>query len=98
VPPGIDPNSELVEDGSHIRLRNVRIAYTFRPENKWVKSVNLYAAATNLFLITADGFRGIDPEANDTFDSMSLGQVNRGFISNAYPSARTFTLGLNASF
>jgi TonB-linked SusC/RagA family outer membrane protein len=95
----IPSNSELVEDGSHLRLRNVMLTYNV-PTAKlsWINNLNIYMGGSNLVLLS--NFRGYDPEASrigpdsgNTFNG-----VIRGIIRAEYPNARTFTLGLNANF
>jgi TonB-linked SusC/RagA family outer membrane protein len=95
----VPSNSELIEDGSHLRLRNVRLGYQIPTSGfSWLSNLNLYVMGNNLFLWT--DFRGYDPEATrigpdsgNTFNS-----VVRGVIRAEYPNARTFTFGLNANF
>lgn len=95
----VPSNTELVEDGSHLRLKNVRLAYQVPTASiAWLNTLNVYFAGTNLFLWT--DFRGYDPEATrigpdagNTFNG-----VIRGIIRAEYPNARTFTVGLNANF
>jgi len=94
-------NSELVEDGTHFRLKNVRLGYTFETVGlSWVKGLNVYVAGSNLLLLT--DFRGFDPEAvgsaNPGSGSRPFRNVLRGFVNTTYPSARTFTIGINANF
>jgi TonB-linked SusC/RagA family outer membrane protein len=97
----VPSNSELVEDGTHLRLKNVRLGYTFNPKNlSWLRSLNVYVAGNNLLLFS--DFRGFDPEAvgsaNPGAGSRPFSNVLRGFVNTNYPSARTFTIGLNANF
>ena len=95
----VPSNSELVEDGTHLRLKNVRLGYTFDNVGlSWVKNLNVYVAGNNLLLLT--DFRGFDPEAVGRAGggSSQFPNVVRGFVRNTYPSARTFTIGLNANF
>lgn len=95
----IPSNSELVEDGSHLRLRNVMLSYNVPTDNlKWFSNLNLYASGSNLFLLSS--FRGYDPEATrigpDSGNTFS--GVIRGVIRAEYPNAKMFTIGLNANF
>jgi TonB-linked SusC/RagA family outer membrane protein len=95
----VPSNSELVEDGTHLRLKNVRLGYTFDNVGlSWVKNLNVYIAGSNLLLLT--DFRGFDPEAVGRAGggASQFPNVVRGFVRNTYPSARTFTIGLNANF
>jgi TonB-linked SusC/RagA family outer membrane protein len=95
----IPSNSELVEDGSHLRLRNVMLSYNVPTGNvKWLQNLNLYVSGSNLMLLS--GFRGYDPESAriGPDSSNQYSGVIRGIIRAEYPNARTFTFGLNANF
>ena len=92
------PNSEYVEDGSHLRLKNVRLAYNFLPEKIGVngfKSATLYLSGANLLLIS--DFRLIDPETSN-FGRTGLGNIAQGYADGEYPNPRVLTLGLNVTF
>ena len=95
----VPSNSELVEDGSHLRLRNVRLAYQV-PASKlsWIKNLSFYVTGNNLVLWST--FRGYDPEATriGPDSGNNFKSVVRGVIRAEYPNARTFTVGLNANF
>lgn len=95
----IPSNSELVEDGSHLRLRNVMLSYNVPTSNlQWIKNLNVYLGGSNLMLLSH--FRGYDPEASriGPDSGSTFNGVVRGIIRAEYPSARTFTIGLNANF
>ncbi|WP_282122048.1 SusC/RagA family TonB-linked outer membrane protein [Algibacter mikhailovii] len=88
-------NSEYVEDGSHIRLKNVRLAYNF-PVDKMglsgLKNATVYFTGTNLWLIS--NTRLIDPEAN----AFGRSNIAQGYLSAQYPNPKVITLGLNVTF
>ena len=89
------PNSEYVEDGSHIRLKTVRLAYNF-PTDKiglnGIKNATVYISGTNLLLFS--NTRLIDPEASN----FGRDNILQGYISAQYPNPRVLTLGLNVTF
>ena len=92
-------NSKYVEDGSHIRLKTVRIAYNF-PVDKlgWkdtVSNATLYFTGTNLLLIS--DMRLIDPESSN-FGRNGLGNIAQGYVNGEYPNPRVLTVGLNVTF
>jgi TonB-linked SusC/RagA family outer membrane protein len=94
------PNSEYVEDGSHIRLKAVRLAYNF-PTDKMgldgVKNATIYLNGSNLLLFSKT--RLIEPEANRFNDGNNeFGNIALGFLSAQYPNPRVITLGLNVTF
>lgn len=88
-------NSEYVEDGSHIRLKTVRLAYNF-PVDKMglngVKNATVYLSGTNLWLSSKT--RLIDPEASN----FGRSNIAQGYLSAQYPNPRVVTLGLNVTF
>ena len=81
-----------IEDGSYIKLREVSVAYDFKPAFLGGNNVRLSLAGRNLFSI--DDYSGYDPEVN------AAGQSNavRGFDFVEVPIPRTYALGLNLTF
>jgi len=94
------PNSEYVEDGSHIRLKAVRLAYNFPTEKMGldgVKNATIYLNGSNLLLFSKT--RLIEPEANNFNEGNNqFGNIALGFLSAQYPNPRVLTLGLNVTF
>jgi len=88
-------STRFLEKGDFIRLSNASLGYTFDiKESKNIKSLRLSLAGQNLLLIT--NYSGLDPEVNT---NKALNSVpSRGIDYTAYPNARTFTFGINASF
>jgi TonB-linked SusC/RagA family outer membrane protein len=87
-------SSRFVEKGDFIRLSNAVIGYTFPVKGSAFKALRVSVTGQNLLLIT--GYSGLDPEINTNKEKN--GVPSRGIDYTSYPSARTFTLGLNASF
>lgn len=90
------PNSYYIEKGSYLRARNVTLGYTFAPEvlqKAFISSFRIYAQAANLFTIT--NYSGSDPEVTSTQGSSV---TNFGIDEGAYPTPRTFILGVNLKF
>jgi len=84
-------NSRVVEDGSYIRLKNLRLAYDFKNYDlKPIERLTVYANAQNVFTIT--DYSGFNPDVS------SFGSSNLRIDYNSYPLARTITLGLNIGF
>lgn len=76
-------DSRYVQDASYFKLKNLTVGYRLSLPKKFPVGVRLYATATNLFTLTP--YKGYDPE------------VSGGTDYGAYPSARTFTFGVNLS-
>ncbi len=83
----------LVEDGSYLRMKNVQVGYTL-PEQMMKKAkiqkIRIWAGAYNLFTIT--NYTGLDPEIGST-SPLSSG-VDQGY----YPIAKSYMIGVNATF
>jgi iron complex outermembrane receptor protein len=91
-------STRYLEDGSFLRLNNVSLGYNFNTEaiglGKWLKDLRLSLTGQNLFVITK--YTGFDPEVNQ--DRSVEGIQSFGIDLDGYPKARTFVLGLNATF
>jgi len=97
-----DPNNNrrqsdfLVEDGSYIRLKTLRLAYSL-PEsllgNVFLSNATFFAQATNLLTIT--DYSGVDPEIN-TFGLNNSSAL--GVDGSTYPGSKTYTFGVKLGF
>ncbi|MGO4288751.1 TonB-dependent receptor [Chitinophaga sp. RAB17] len=85
---GRNYSSKDIQDASYLRLRNVSIGYNFPKEIlghiKFVQGIQVFAQAQNLYTWTK--WKSFDPENSD----------GEGMFD--YPSARTYTFGLNVNF
>jgi len=85
------PSTYFIEDGSYLRVRSLRLAYTL-PENLISslggKRFQVYAQGKNLLTIT--GYEGFDPVVT-TGNDLELGVDTK----TQYPISRTYTLGVN---
>ena len=83
-------NSYYVEEADFVKLDNAAIGYNFNLNSSTVRSLRVYMAAQNLFVIT--GYTGVDPEVRYSYGSpLAPGVEDR----NSYFRTRTFTFGLN---
>jgi hypothetical protein len=81
-----------VEDGSFVKCKNISLGYTLPgslTQKMHLKSLKVYASATNLFTITK--YSGMDPEIG-SWDPLSA-CIDNGY----YPQPRIITFGLNLS-
>lgn len=107
------PSSFFVEDGSYFRLKNIEVGYNFNTESNanlaWVKDLRVSFNIQNVFVLTK--YSGYDPDvasANGGRANINSGVpglrstvnplLSRGLDLRAYPNARTFSLGIKASF
>ncbi|WP_426492894.1 SusC/RagA family TonB-linked outer membrane protein [Hymenobacter sp. 102] len=93
-----DPNNNrrvsdrFIEDGSYVRLRNVRLGYslpTVLASRARLSNVSIYVQAQNL--VTFTKYSGFDPEVN-TFSGSNTA-LGTDFLT--FPQARSFTVGVN---
>ena len=87
-------NSEMVEDGSYLRLKNLKLTYnvpTDRVGLNSFKDLAVYFSGTNLLLMS--DFRLFDPEVSQYSGS----NVATGFSQGEYPYGRTLTIGIRAT-
>ncbi|MGL5318359.1 MAG: SusC/RagA family TonB-linked outer membrane protein [Bacteroidales bacterium] len=83
----------LVEDGSFLRLGDLNLTYQVPVQKlNWIKGLNVSFSAKNLFVLTS--YSGYDPEVSSYMGDYSL----MGFDYGSYPRARTYTLGISATF
>jgi len=82
--------SYYVEDGDYWKIDNITLGYTFPLKNKYINNLRIYTSGLNLFTFT--GYKGIDPEVQQT--GLSPGNDDR----DKYPTTRTFTFGVNVTF
>jgi TonB-linked SusC/RagA family outer membrane protein len=80
-------NSYTVEDASYIRLNTVKFSYSLPVKGKTFKNASVYVSGQNLATIT--DYTGYDPALNPN------GGANFRVDWNAYPTARTFLVGIS---
>ena len=85
-----DGDSRFVESSDYFRIKNLTIGYNI-PFKSVISSARVYLSIENLLLLT-NYYHGYTPEASN-----GSGQA-LGFDYGGYPSARTFTLGVNVTF
>ncbi len=82
----------FVEDGSYMKCKYLKLSYNFK--QNWMKAIgltalNVYGQIDNLFTITK--YKGLDPE-------VPLSTYGARIDNGPYPRARTFSMGINATF
>jgi TonB-linked SusC/RagA family outer membrane protein len=98
-------SSHYIEDGSFVRLRNITLSYQINKsivEKLGFSGFKIYATAQNL--ITLHNYKGYYPEVNGFGQGTNNQAENAGTGSSlmslgidrgTYPSAKTFTAGVN---
>ena len=98
-----DPNtsrlesSRFINKGDHIRLKEMRISYSFGSlfkESTGINNLTVYVRGTNLLTYAFDKDLDYDPESN----SNAWSWVGKGRYWYASPVLRTMSMGIQLSF
>ena len=91
-------STRFLEKGDFIRMQNASISYNWPMSGDGLfDSLRLSLTGQNLFLIT--DYSGLDPEISVNTGSVNASNIpTAGIDYAAFPRARTFTLGVNATF
>jgi len=94
-------STRFLENGSYLRLKNVQLGYHIGSGalSRWkISSVRFFASVQNLFTVTK--YTGLDPEMATSANAATSGDGDKavGIDWGTYPSARTFTAGVNLNF
>ncbi|MGC9343985.1 MAG: SusC/RagA family TonB-linked outer membrane protein, partial [Bacteroidales bacterium] len=88
-------SSRFVEDGSYLKLKNLRLAYAL-PERITsliqVDRLEVYAVAQNIWVLT--NYSGMDPEVN--YAGQDVTRLGTDFFT--YPQAKSLSFGISLSF
>lgn len=92
IPPAVTygnaVNSRAVEDASYLRLKNIRVGYSFpKLKSRYLGSMSVFITGQNLLTIT--NYTGYDPEVS------AFGTSNIRADYNAYPLSKIYTMGIN---
>ena len=87
-------STRYLEKGDFLKMSNLTLSYAIGDLGTTFKGARIYATGQNLFVITK--YNGFDPEVNTV--KKEANQVpSAGIDYLPYPSARTFTFGVNFS-
>lgn len=81
----------FLEDGDYLRINNITLGYTLPKLIKPVDRLRIYVTAINPFIFTK--YSGYSPEVAGNGDPLA----GAGVELDAYPTNKTFLLGLNVS-
>ena len=87
-------NTVNIEDGSHLRLKNLRFTYNIPTKKMGLnvfQNLSVYVSGANLLLFS--DFRLGDPETN----RYGTDNIVYGYASGEYPHGRTYMFGIKAT-
>lgn len=84
----------FLEDGSYIRLKNVRLTVSL--PGSWLKSkgINAKVYFSGQNLVTISNYSGYNPEVNQ----QGQNNINQGIDMGSYPLAKSYLFGVNLTF
>ena len=77
-----------IEDGSYLKLKNVRLTYKLPYSNSWLMGMKIWGEANNL--VTISKYLGTDPEF-----SCRNSVLYQGIDTGLIPNGRSFNIGLS---
>lgn len=80
-------SSRWIEDGSYLKMKNIRLTYTIPYHNNWLQGLKVWGEANNVFCLTK--YLGTDPET-----SVNNSTLYQGIDVGRIPSGRSFNLGV----
>ncbi|HJT75524.1 MAG TPA: TonB-dependent receptor [Chitinophaga sp.] len=105
INPATPASTYFIESGTYLRLNNLTVGYSLPAKTLkaiGISNFRVYATSQNLF--TLKKFSGFSPELpGGTIDDANAtnnksGVLDAGIELSAYPTTRTFALGVNVSF
>ncbi|WP_373492572.1 SusC/RagA family TonB-linked outer membrane protein [Aquiflexum sp.] len=90
--PGGGMSSIFIEDGSFVRLRNIRLAYNLPMTTRVFSGGQVYVSGQNILTFTK--YTGFNPEVNQAGQN----NINQGIDFGSYPMARTYMVGVSFKF
>jgi hypothetical protein len=84
-------STQFLEDASFVKIKNLSIGYSL--DRNYIKFADLQLLLSVQNLKTFTKYKGYDPETSTSIVD-SDGAIDVG----AYPTSRTFTIGLKATF
>ncbi len=81
-------SSRWIEDGSYLKMKNIRLTYTVPYHNSWLQGLKIWGEANDVFCITK--YLGTDPEV-----SAQNGTLYQGIDAGRIASGRSFNFGVS---
>lgn len=97
-------SSMLLFDGSYLRLKDITLGYSIKPETLQrlrINSLRIFIRGLNLLTFTK--YPGWDPEASyygvyDAVELINANNIKQGYDYMNPPQSRVFTFGINMQF
>lgn len=93
------PSTRFLESGAYLRLKNIQIGYTLPDEiahKAYFDKMRVYVTGQNILTFTK--YPGLDPEMTVSDNSTSEGDMAAGIDWGTYPSAVSYSIGIQLTF
>ena len=87
-------DSRYIEDASFLKLRDITLSYTIPLKISKLKSSRIRVFISGHNLLTITKYKGYDPEASN-YGGNETSSLYQGIDLGAYPSTKSFLVGLN---
>ncbi|NCP21594.1 MAG: TonB-dependent receptor [Flavobacteriales bacterium CG_4_8_14_3_um_filter_35_10] len=88
----VDASDYYVENGSYLRLKQLRIAYNVKDMIKGLSNTRFFIGGQNLLTFT--GYSGYDPELGVSTSTGGARLLSRGVDNTSYPQSIQVTAGI----
>ncbi len=90
-------SDRFIEDASYIRLKNIRLSYDLPIQKiSWLRNTQVFVSADNLVTIT--DYTGYDPEVSVYNGGSVTSRTRLGVDQGAYPTSKTYIVGVKFGF
>lgn len=90
-------STQFLQNGSYVRLKNISLSYSLPKDMLKFANLKLTVSAQNLLTLTH--YIGFDPEITSTgLSTTGTSDAYGGLDVGAYPTAKSFSVGLQAIF
>lgn len=93
------PSTRYLKDGDHIRLKEIKLAYSFKDLIKGIDNLTVYVRGNNIWTYVFDKSLTFDPEANSNNSrTISYQWQGKGVYDYTSPIMKSYSLGVSIDF
>jgi TonB-linked SusC/RagA family outer membrane protein len=93
----VNLDSRYIEDASYLRLKDITLGYILPLKITQLPSAKIRAFVSGQNLLTLTKYTGYDPEASRNGND-ETSELTQGVDLGAYPTAKSFLVGINITF
>ncbi|OAV68468.1 Outer membrane cobalamin receptor protein, SusC/RagA family [Bacteroidales bacterium Barb6] len=93
----VNLDSRYIEDASYLRMKDITLGYALPLKSAFFASTQARVFVSGQNLLTLTNYTGYDPEASRNGNDESS-ELTQGVDLGAYPTAKSFLVGINITF